>query len=66
MRISKRVKTAITHAIADLNSEIMLKYAWVLAQERVEKMREIEESTGILFPQGYRLINSLTKIAAES
>lgn len=65
-RVSKRLKAAVARAIKDLDSENMLKYVWVLELERFEAMREVEKSTGILFPQGDKHVSALTKIAVAT
>jgi len=51
--------------VLSMNAQTMLKYCFMIQQARVKKMRELEESLGMLFPEGYKNIQVLSDIASD-
>jgi hypothetical protein len=61
----KRVKTAVTEAIPDINGIQMLKEFWVMQQRRVSGTLELEYGLGIrIGVTAHKDVQLLTKIAA--
>lgn len=55
----------IVQAILDRTAEEKLNYAYAMQMERVDRMMEQEKRLGLIFPMGYRNLDTLRAIAAD-
>jgi hypothetical protein len=65
MKGQGEIFSMVQKRVLSMNAQTMLKYCFMIQQARVKKMRELEESLGMLFPEGYKNIQVLSDIASD-
>ena len=59
----EQLEAIVTKAVTQIHGEQMLRYTWMVAQKRVDRMVELEQRTNLIFPDGYRNVAVLCEIA---
>jgi hypothetical protein len=61
----REIFSMVQKQVLSMNAQTMLNYCFMIQQARVKKMRELEESLGMLFPEGYKNMQVLSDIASD-
>jgi hypothetical protein len=61
----EEIRELVTDEANRLEAGSMLKYCFLIQQQRMAEIRAMEQKLGIILPQGNKAILLLTQIAAE-
>jgi hypothetical protein len=62
---AKKIWKVVTDAVKHLDSQTMLKYCFLVQQQRVETLLKMEDQVKMLLPDGWKNLAVLKDIAAE-